>query len=167
VIETRYCTVHGVMTHTTAGPRCYQCDPFVPDLEPVDESQRDKYPVKDAGEMNMTLHSPRAKIVAEEEKGVKFDTGKPAFALIPPYIEEEVAKVLAYGAKKYAPDNWKKVPGAKHRYFDAHRRHMNAHKRGELRDPETGLLHIAHAIASLMFMGEFELTGLPEIPDGN
>lgn len=100
-----------------------------------------------------------------QEPGVKADGGKAAFELIPPHIEEEVAQVLAFGARKYSPDNWRKVPGAKRRYFGAFRRHMNAHKKGELRDPESGFLHITHAIVSLMFLGEFELASIPEIPE--
>lgn len=103
--------------------------------------------------------------ISTPSQGVKYDAGKPAFELIPPHMEEELAKVLAYGARKYAPDNWKKVPGAKRRYMGAARRHMNAHRRGELRDPETGFLHLAHAAACLMFMGEFELANVPEIPE--
>ena len=38
---------------------------------------------------------------------MKFDTDKPMFELIDPYFEEDIAKVLTMGAKKYAKDNWK------------------------------------------------------------
>lgn len=94
-------------------------------------------------------------------EGIKWDGEKERFDLIPPYIELEVAKVLTIGARKYAPDNWKKVPGGKRRYMAAIRRHISAYKRGEIYDPETGLHHMAHAICCAMFMGEADLTGIP------
>lgn len=94
--------------------------------------------------------------------GVKYDAGKPTFDLIPPHIELEVAKVLEFGERKYGADNWKHVENAKRKYIAAARRHLNAHQRGERLDPESGLTHIAHAICSLMFLGEFDLANLPE-----
>ncbi|NDD82960.1 hypothetical protein EBZ38_01575 [bacterium] len=89
--------------------------------------------------------------------GLKFDTGKPDYSLIPPLAELEVVKVLTFGAKKYGRENWKEVDGALHRYEAATRRHMAAFKMGEVYDPESGIHHYAHAICSLMFMLEMEL----------
>jgi len=94
-------------------------------------------------------------------KGIKWDHDKPRFDLIPPYIEEEVAKVLTFGARKYAPDNWKKVPDGKRRYLSAIRRHYQAFRKGEQLDPETGLHHMAHLICCAMFLGEADLTNEP------
>ena len=90
-------------------------------------------------------------------KGLKFDSGKPMFSLIPPLSEREVAKVLTYGASKYAPDNWKLVDNATNRYISAARRHINSAMVGDQYDDETGLHHYAHAICCLMFMMEVEL----------
>lgn len=97
--------------------------------------------------------------------GVKWDGGKPRFDLIPAEIELEVAKVLTVGATKYAPDNWKKVPGGKWRYIAAMRRHISAYQRGEINDPDDGLHHMAHAICCAMFLGEADLTGIPLTDD--
>ena len=83
--------------------------------------------------------------------GTKDDQGKPRFDLIPPLAERCVAEVLQYGATKYAPDNWRKVPNAQARYFAAARRHLNAYQAGEKTDSESGINHLAHAITSLMF----------------
>ncbi|WP_372966610.1 dATP/dGTP diphosphohydrolase domain-containing protein, partial [Marinobacter sp.] len=47
--------------------------------------------------------------------GVKFDDDKPMMDLIPPVMELEVSKVLTFGAGKYAPDNWRKVPDLRRR----------------------------------------------------
>ena len=87
-------------------------------------------------------------------EGIKYDSDKTAFNLLPPNAEQAVAEVLTYGAKKYAPDNWKKVGYLEARYLGAAMRHLNAHRRGETDDPESGCLHLAHAICSLMFIIE-------------
>jgi hypothetical protein len=41
-------------------------------------------------------------------------------------------------------------------------RHLNAYQKGELKDPETGLSHLAHASCGLMMLLEFEQTGIGE-----
>ena len=94
------------------------------------------------------------------EIGVKHDDEKPNMDLMPPLMELEVAKVLTFGARKYAAENWRKVPDLKARYRAAAKRHINAMRRGEVRDPESGLLHAAHAVCCLMFIGEIELEEL-------
>lgn len=90
-------------------------------------------------------------------EGKKYDQGKPMFSLIPPLAEQEVAKVLTFGAQKYAPDNWRYVDESFSRYLSAARRHINMVQLGESHDPETGLHHYAHAICCLMFLLEIEL----------
>ena len=90
-------------------------------------------------------------------EGKKYDQGKPMFALIPPLAELEVAKVLTYGAVKYAPDNWRYVNDPFSRYLSAARRHINMVQLGETHDPETDMHHYAHAICCLMFLLEIEL----------
>ena len=88
--------------------------------------------------------------------GVKYDTQKPRFSLLPLKPLMAVVEVLELGARKYAPDNWKKVENAQDRYFDALMRHMIAWKMGEKYDPETGLNHLAHAACSVLFMLWFD-----------
>lgn len=84
--------------------------------------------------------------------GVKFDKDKPKWNLLPWDELEDVVHVLTFGAKKYAPDNWKFVDDANNRYMDAAMRHLVAHQQGEQRDAESGESHIAHAICCLLFM---------------
>lgn len=75
---------------------------------------------------------------------VKYDSDKPQFSLIPTSSLLELMKVYEMGAKKYAPDNWKK--GMKwSRVYDAIIRHLFAFWKGETNDPESGLHHMAHA----------------------
>lgn len=89
--------------------------------------------------------------------GVKYDNDKPQWSLLPFKALREVVDVLTYGAKKYAPDNWKKVPNAKQRYIDAGFRHFTAYAGGEKLDPETGKSHLAHAMCCLLYLLAFEV----------
>ena len=90
------------------------------------------------------------------EKGRKYDQGKPMYGLLPADALEEVVKVLTYGAYKYNEpldqENWRNVPDAQPRYFNATQRHLWAHKKGQHIDDESGLWHLAHAISSQLFM---------------
>lgn len=89
--------------------------------------------------------------------GIKFDSGKPEYGLLPPFALDEIAKVLTYGANKYAPNNWRHVENSSKRYFDAAQRHMWAIARGEVNDPESGMPHAAHAATCLMFLMEYQI----------
>jgi hypothetical protein len=89
-----------------------------------------------------------------DTNGRKFDAGKLQYGLLPPEALRQTVEVLTYGATKYAPDNWRYVPEAKRRYFDAAQRHIWAWKAGEQTDSETGASHLAHAICCLMFLLE-------------
>jgi hypothetical protein len=89
--------------------------------------------------------------------GRKFDGGKLEYGLLPPHALEQIVQVLTFGAKKYEPNNWRVVPDANRRYFDAAQRHLWAYKQGELLDPETGLPHLAHAACCIMFMADLDV----------
>lgn len=92
-------------------------------------------------------------------EGVKFDSGKPDWALAQWRTLDAYVRVLTFGARKYAPDNWRKVPNLRARYFAAAMRHVMAWWRGELLDPETGEPHLAHAICCLAFLCELQIEG--------
>jgi len=86
--------------------------------------------------------------------GVKYDTDKPSWTLMPWEQLEDVVRVLMHGAKKYPEaDNWKRVPDARRRYRDAMHRHLIAEER---LDPESGLPHLAHAICCGLFLMWFD-----------
>jgi hypothetical protein len=92
-----------------------------------------------------------------EEIGVKYDNAKASPTLLPILALKEVIKVLGFGAKKYARDNWQKVPNAEERYLDAAWRHLIALTEGEENDEESGLNHAAHCICCLLFLLWFKL----------
>lgn len=85
------------------------------------------------------------------EGGVKFDSDKPRMELIDSYAAEELAKVLTFGAEKYAADNWRKGISYR-RLIAAALRHTFALLRGEDNDAETGLSHAAHLMCCAMFL---------------
>ena len=57
---------------------------------------------------------------------LKHDQSKPRASLLPKGAVSAVIRVLEFGAKKYDLDNWKTVPDAKVRYYDAMQRHIDA-----------------------------------------
>ena len=101
-------------------------------------------------------------IVAKNSQffGRKDDSAKPQMELLPMDALIEVSKVLTHGAKKYAPDNWKKVENARDRYTGALLRHLALWREGEQIDAESGddyLLHIAQVACNALFLVWFEL----------
>jgi hypothetical protein len=101
----------------------------------------------------------------EDEVGMKYDSEKPDYSLLPPNALEETVKVLTFGAKKYSPGNWKKLNSASARYFAAAQRHMWALQRNEENDPESGYHHAAHAACCLLFILEIDKTRNSDIID--
>jgi len=90
--------------------------------------------------------------------GTKHDSGKAPLSIIPRVALELEAQVFAFGAKKYARDNYKK--GFAHtRLLDAALRHIYAHIDGEDTDPESGLPHLAHARCCLSMLLECQRLG--------
>lgn len=91
-------------------------------------------------------------VVAEQPSGgIKLDQGKPGMYLVPYTAVAEIAKVLDFGAKKYAPGNWAKGI-AYSRLISAAERHLGAFKDGEDKDPESSLSHVAHLGCCVLFL---------------
>jgi hypothetical protein len=87
-----------------------------------------------------------------EAVGNKADASKLRYDLLPEEAVRAVVRVLTFGAKKYSAWNWMKVPEWRPRYYAAAMRHIEADRRGEKFDPETGEPHLAHALCCLVFM---------------
>lgn len=89
---------------------------------------------------------------------VKHDQTKTNWNLLPWDAVEEVVKVLEFGASKYSPHNWKDGGGFKWtRVFNSTMRHLTSWYRGEDRDPETGLSHLAHCCCNILFLLHYSL----------
>ena len=83
---------------------------------------------------------------------------KQRFDLIPFEAIGDIADVLEYGAQKYDAYNWTNGSSWA-RLFAATCRHLFAWWRGEDRDPETGLSHLAHAGCNVLFLLEHQRHG--------
>lgn len=102
-------------------------------------------------------------IAANLSVGIKFDKDKPRYDLIDAYATDQLAQVLTFGAKKYAPHNWRK--GLKlSQLVAAAQRHLFAIANGEETDPETGLPHAAHLQCCSMFI-TWTQKNMPEMDD--
>lgn len=91
-----------------------------------------------------------------ETAGIKFDTLKTRWDLLPLTMLKQIVDVLTFGAQKYSDDNWKMIPNAKARYFAAMMRHVEQWQSGEQKDEESGFNHLAHAGCCLLFMLWFD-----------
>lgn len=98
-----------------------------------------------------------------KQPGRKDDNEKPPMALLDAEYLEGIARVLGYGATKYAPDNWR---GGIHfrRLISAAYRHLGAINRGEDIDSETGELHAYHLGCTNMFLASM-MNHRPDMDD--
>lgn len=88
----------------------------------------------------------------EPQQAMRFNDGKVQLSMIDLNALEPMARVLEFGAEKYARDNWKKgMPLTK--TLDSMLRHIAALQRGEYFDPESGLPHIGHIQCNALFLG--------------
>jgi hypothetical protein len=68
--------------------------------------------------------------------------------LLPPVAKVACARVLALGATKYGPWNWRKTKVRRETYISAIHRHIDAWQEGQALDPESGESHLAHVMAN-------------------
>lgn len=103
--------------------------------------------------------APTQDIVDEAYHAAKFDQGKLRASLLRsmPLAFIELARVLTFGANKYAADSWQDVPDAIQRYTDAADRHDLALWAGEEIDDDSQCLHEAQAIVNRLFVLELKL----------
>ena len=88
-------------------------------------------------------------------EGLKYDSGKLRWDLLPLDQVEKIVEVYTFGATKYADNSWQNLTNGYNRYKAALMRHLVAHEKGETTDPESKLPHLAHvawnAIALMYF----------------
>ena len=108
---------------------------------------------------------------SNENGALRFDTGKPQLSLISPVAMVGLAKILTFGAKKYAANNWRKGM-AWSRCIDSLKRHLAAFEAGIDLDYDescegciaktcknhTGLHHIDQVLCNAMFLSEYART---------
>ncbi len=84
---------------------------------------------------------------------------KAPIRLWPPLATVVGSMVMALGAKKYGPYNWREKKVQYSVYLEAAQRHIFAAFDGEDLDPESGLPHIAHAMACMAILLDADSTG--------
>jgi len=95
--------------------------------------------------------------------GSKFDQDKEPMDLLDSDWLLGVAKVLAFGKKKYAAHNWR--GGISYsRLYSAAQRHLLDFNKNEDNDLESKLSHLLHASCCLMFLYSMLLTR-PDLDD--
>ena len=90
-------------------------------------------------------------------EGRKDDSSKTDMCNLKFDVLTEYAKVLNYGEEKYGRDNYRMVDNAERRYLSAQMRHLLARMNGEIKDPDSGLLHSAHCQANAGSLTEMDL----------
>lgn len=110
---------------------------------------------------------PEGQITRE---GIKADTGKARYELLPYEVIDAVAKILTDGAKKYDSRNWEK--GISYgRVYGAAQRHLTEFwnqflKGGDgINHADGSQLHIDHAITELMFLSAYIKRGITQFDD--
>lgn len=90
--------------------------------------------------------------------GLRYNSGKPRWSLLPWDALAAVLNVMELGATKYAPRNWEKGLSWEQTY-DALMRHLQAWYARNDRDEEWNQLHLAHAAWNVLVLLAFQLRG--------
>jgi len=85
----------------------------------------------------------------------KYDNEKIKYSLVPSKTYAEIASILTFGANKYGKDNWKLCKDVD-RFMDAAIRHIESYRNGDIKDIESGISHLSHAITNLIFINELK-----------
>jgi hypothetical protein len=72
--------------------------------------------------------------------------------LVPPSAVAALASAMADGARKYGPYNWRTSPISVSTYVSAAQRHLHAYWDGEDNARDSGVHHLAHAMASMALL---------------
>jgi len=88
---------------------------------------------------------------------------KAPLTLVPPSAVIAMAEAMGNGADKYGPYNWRDQPVQVRTYIEAALRHLYAYLDGQWAAEDTGISHLAHAMAGLAIL--YDATTLGSIDD--
>jgi hypothetical protein len=93
----------------------------------------------------------------DEVRGLRYNSDKLRYDLIPPLANREYAKVWTQALGKYPEGNWEKgMPWTE--VIASAMRHLEAIRLGEDIDAESGLLHAAHLQCNAAMLTEYYFT---------
>ena len=95
----------------------------------------------------------------ESDLGMRFNTGKTRFDLIPQSWIRSLAQILTVGAAKYEPRNWEKGLSYSETLGSLHR-HLDSWLNGERYDKETKCHHLGHVAWNALALMTMELRGI-------
>ena len=100
--------------------------------------------------------------------GMRFNTGKTRFDLIPQSWIRSLAQILTVGAAKYEPRNWEKGLSWSETLGSLHR-HLDAWVSGEKYDKETKCHHLGHVAWNALALMTMQLRGIgkDDLPEDN
>lgn len=99
------------------------------------------------------------------KQGLRFNSNKLKWSLVPFKALEPMVEVLMFGANKYAPNNWKKgLPYTE--ICESLLRHTYSFLRGQNRDSESKLLEVGHILCNALFLSWMVLFR-PDLDDRN
>jgi hypothetical protein len=84
---------------------------------------------------------------------------KPPMHLNPPTALVLMSEVFKLGAEKYGPYNWREKSVSANVYVAAALRHIHSYYDGEDQDSESGVSHLAHAMACMAIILDATVTG--------
>ncbi len=99
----------------------------------------------------------------ENEIGLRYNNNKPKWSLVPQSALLPMVEVLEFGAKKYAPENWKKGLSIRE-ICESLKRHLDAFMEGEDNDKESLISHIGHMQCNTLFLG-WMMENRPDMDD--
>jgi hypothetical protein len=93
----------------------------------------------------------------DEVRGLRYNSDKLRYDLIPPLANRECAKVWTESLGKYPENNWEKgMPWTE--VIASAMRHLEAIRMGDDIDSESGLLHAAHLQCNAQMLTEYYFT---------
>lgn len=106
---------------------------------------------------NKKKPSKKGGVKSPKISATKHDSGKPRMSLVSPVALIKLAEVMTDGEKVYSAHNWR-LGFNWTRVVDAAQRHINIWNAGGDLDPDSKRSNLAHAMACIMMLLEFEET---------
>ena len=119
------------------------------------------FPVPKDADIHIVKFVPIA--AEEEEEGVNpkdaLGVAKPSLSVVPPVALFHMAQAMRDGKEKYGHMNWRVSKVNATIYYDAAQRHLMSWLDGEDRASDSGVHHLAHAMACLGIILDAESVG--------
>lgn len=110
-------------------------------------AKSDIHPPEDTFEVPKTPPAPQATTYPDGNPKTILGIAKPPTSPIPPVAILWLGQAMADGRRKYGPMNWRDAGITASVYYDASMRHMLAWMDGEDHASDSGVHHLAHAMA--------------------